>query len=166
MLKRAGSSPPRHDVEAAHTGAVETHQAMGDPSEHRCWQKNSQLFQCQRYSAQCYSVSRLNSLSAGATPYTSTHSGKKRKNCLQVPRDFPKPKMSERSHMSKTADVPKRFEISLILCLRKRFVFVLQIWTVMCLRDNHIPPLLLYSTCGAAWATATRPSDRGRIKVL
>lgn len=79
MLKRAGSSPPRHDVEAAHTGAVETHQAMGDPSEHRCWQKNSQLFQCQRYSAQCYSVSRLNSLSAGATPYTSTHSGKKEK---------------------------------------------------------------------------------------
>lgn len=129
--------------------------------QHQRWQKSSQLFECQRYPVQHCSVLHVNPLSAGATPF-STHS-----KLSPSTMGLSEAKMSERSHMSsKAAKCARRFEISLsYFCASvKRFIFVLQIWTGMCLRGNHIPPRHSYPTFKAAQATLACFSGRGREK--
>lgn len=150
MLKRGGGRPPRHDfVLCVHSwGAAETLKAMGDPSKHRRWQENSQLFQCQKYSVQHHSVRHINPLSAGVTPFSSHPKPSSRET------GFPGQNVSYKdcTRPARCQEV-ERVEVSFIMCHHVRFMFVLQIWIGMCLRDNHVPPW----ACGAPWACPPPP---------
>lgn len=74
MLRRGGSSPPRHDI---YCSCICT-------QPRRRSEKNSQLLQCQRYSAQRRLLLHVNPLSAGATPFKTVsqcHGGLPKPRC-------------------------------------------------------------------------------------